>query len=110
VDDSFDFETLYQHVGTFAKGSGYRKNYSNDAFMLPDSNANATGAGLHTYVGAYNYFSGSNAASGKKSVRGFRRGYYAGYTNMSPLYVNAYYAPSLTYTDNAFGTCVRIED
>jgi hypothetical protein len=100
-----DFETAYKHVGTFAKGEGYRKNYSNDAFMLPDSNANKTGAGLHTYVGGYNWFTGGNASAGKKSVRGFRRGNNANNTNLSPMTMNANNAPSNANTNNAFGKC-----
>ena len=103
-----DFETAYKHVGTFAKGSGYRKNYSNDAFMLPDSNANKTGAGLHTYVGAYNWFDGANANAGKKSVRGFRRGSSAHYPYLSPVAMGANNAPSGANTGIAFGTCCRI--
>ena len=105
-----NFETAYKHVGTFAKGSGYRKNYSNDAFMLPDSNANKTGAGLHTYVGAYNWFDGANADAGKKSVRGFRRGISAYYTNLSPLTMGAINSPSIANSNLAFGTCCQIVD
>lgn len=110
IDATFNFETLYKHVGTFSKGTGYRRNYSNDALMLPDSNANKTGAGLHTYVGGYNNFDGAKAAAGKKSVRGFRRGYSATSTSMSPLCVYANGAPSYADSYAAFGTCVRIED
>lgn len=108
IDASFNFETLYAHVGTFAKGEGYRKNYSKDAFMLPDSNANKTGAGLHTYVGGYNWFTGTNAGAGKKSARGFRRGHGASSSSLSPLSMNAYVAPSIMYSNIAFGTCCRI--
>ena len=100
-----DFETAYKHVGTFAKGEGYRKNYSADAFMLPDSNANKSGAGLHTYVGAYNWLTGSNANAGKKSVRGFRRGNNANNANLSPLTMNANNSPSNANTNIAFGKC-----
>jgi hypothetical protein len=103
-----NFETAYKHVGTFAKGSGYRKNYSNDAFMLPDSNANKTGAGLHTYVGAYNWFDGTNADAGKKSVVGFRRGSSANAPYLSPLTLHAVLSPSYAYAGIAFGTCCRI--
>ena len=105
-----DFETAYKHVGTFAKGEGYRKNYSADAFMLPDSNANKSGAGLHTYVGAYNWFTGGNANAGKKSVRGFRRGAYALHPYLSPLSMNANYSPSYALPYLGFGTCCRIVD
>jgi hypothetical protein len=105
-----DFETAYKHVGTFAKGEGYRKNYSADAFMLPDSNANKSGAGLHTYVGTYNWFTGTNANAGKKSVRGFRRGNYAANSYLSPLAMDAGAAPSGANSRIGFGTCCRIVD
>lgn len=105
---SFNFESAYKHAGTFANGSGYRKNYSKDAFMLPDSEANKTGAGLHTYVCGYNYFTGTAPAAGKKAVRGFRRGHHAISTTLSPLYMYGGYAPSYAYSYIAFGTCVRI--
>ena len=105
-----NFETAYKHVGTFAKGEGYRKNYSADAFMLPDSNANKSGAGLHTYVGAYNWFTGTNANAGKKSVRGFRRGYGASGPRLSPLTLFALYTPSLASSSLGFGTCCRITE
>lgn len=106
---SFVFEG-WTHVASYAKGSGYAKNYSSLALMLPDTDANKTGAGLHTYVGKYNYFSGDNASAGKKAVRGFRRGGNANVTVLSPLSVFGGGAPSVTGTYLAFGTCVRIED
>lgn len=106
--DSFSFESAYKHVGTFAKGSGYRKNYSKDAFMLPDSEASKSGAGLHTYVGAYNWLTGTAPASGKKLVRGFRRGYNAHNGSLSPLTMNGNPSPAITYSYIAFGTCVRV--
>ena len=105
-----DFETAYKHVGTFAKGEGYRKNYSAEAFMLPDSNANKSGAGLHTYVGGYNWFTGTEANAGKKTVRGFRRGFNAGASLLSPLSLGAIFSPSVAYPALAFGTCCRIVD
>ena len=108
ISDTFNFEEHYKHVGTFTNGDGYRKNYSNDALMLPDTNANKTGAGLHTYVGAYNWFTGGPAPTGKKSVRGFRRGYYAAVSSLSPLTVYAGYAPSYSSAYYAFGTCCQI--
>lgn len=103
-----DFETAYKHVGTYQKGEGYRKNYSPEAFMLPDTNANKSGAGLHTYVGAYNWFTGSNANAGKKSVRGFRRGTNANNSALSPLTLPAYNSPSGATSYLGFGTCCRI--
>lgn len=105
-----DFETAYKHVGTFAKGEGYRKNYSAEAFMLPDSNANKSGAGLHTYVGGYNWFTGTEANAGKKTVRGFRRGNLAYYSGLSPLTMLAGNSPSYAGSHYAFGTCCRIVD
>ena len=105
-----DFETIYDHVLTVQKGDGYAKNYLNGALMLPDSNANKTGAGLHTYVGKYNWFSGSNASAGKKSVRGFRRGTHANLPNLSPLTMNASTSPSNAVANIGFGTCCRISE
>lgn len=105
-----DFETIYDHVLTVQSGDGYAKNYLNGALMLPDSNANKTGAGLHTYVGKYNWFTGDNASAGKKSVRGFRRGTFAHLTNLSPLAVYAGYSPSNAYAFIGFGTCCRISE
>lgn len=110
TSENWDFENHYLHVGSFTYGDGYRKNYSNQALMLPDTNANKTGAGLHTYVGAYNWFTGGAAPTGKKSVRGFRRGNYAAYALLSPLALLANVAPSSAYTGIGFGTCVEIVD
>lgn len=110
TSESWDFETAYKHVGTFTNGEGYRKNYSNAALMLPDTNANKSGAGLHTYVGAYNWFTGSAAPTGKKSVRGFRRGNIVVNPSLSPLTMYARSAPSSSFTSCAFGTCVQIVD
>ena len=78
--------------------------------MIPNTNANKSGAGLHTYVGAYNWFTGGAAPSGKKSVRGFLRGGNAGYTSLSPLAMGAYGAPSYANPGVGFGTCCRIVD
>ena len=105
-----DFETIYDHVLTVQKGEGYAKNYLNGALMLPDNNANKSGAGLHTYVGKYNWFTGGNASAGKKSVRGFLRGNGANGSNLSPLSMRAYYSPSGSDTYIGFGTCCRIAE
>ena len=105
-----DFETIYDHVLTVQKGEGYAKNYLNGALMLPDTDANKSGAGLHTYVGKYNWFTGNNANAGKKSVRGFRRGGFAGDSNLSPLRVGATNSPSFAYSIIGFGTCCRIAE
>lgn len=110
ASSNFNFETLYTHVGSFTSGDGYAKNYSNDALMLPDTNANKSGGGLHTYVGKYNWLTGSAAGSGKKSVRCFRRGRYAYASYLSPLTVYATYSPSNTSSSIGFGTCCRISE
>ena len=110
TSENFNFETLYKHVGSFTTGDGYAKNYSNDALMLPDTNANKSGGGLHTYVGKYNWFTGPAAGSGKKLVRGLRRGNAANYANLSPLAMGAAYAPSVAYANFGFGTCCRIAE
>ena len=107
--ESFNFEATYQRVGeVLASGEGYARNYTNGALMMPDTNANKSGGGLHTYVGKYNWFTGAAASSNKKLVRGFRRGNLANSSSLSPLYVAANYAPSNAYTSIGFGTCVRI--
>jgi hypothetical protein len=105
-----DFENIYDHVLTVQKGEGYAKNYLNGALMLPDTDANKSGAGLHTYVGKYNWFTGNNASAGKKSVRGFRRGVGAAAAALSPLGVSANGSPSYAYSNLGFGTCCRIAE
>lgn len=109
VDEKFRFEEAFHHVGSYAPTNGYRKNFSEKCIMLPDTIANQSGASLTTYLGAYNYFNGSAAPAGKKSVRGFRRGYYASYSALSPLYVYAGSAPSIANSHVGFGTCVRLQ-
>lgn len=110
IADSWPFEQDYDHVASLTYGSGYRKNYTSRALMVAPNNVDKSGAGLHTYVGAYNYYSGTAAPEGKKSVRGFRRGGYVGYAALSPLCVYAGSAPSSPNPFIAFGTCVRIVD
>ena len=111
VSESFDFETLYPQVGeVLTNGSSCAKNYLNGALMLPNTNANKTGGGLHTYVGKYNNFTGTDASAGKKLVRGWSRGSGAFNPLLSPLYVAANNAPSYAYANIAFGTCCRISE
>lgn len=109
ASETYAFEENMTHVADYANGSGYAKNYSNAALMLPDTDVNKAGAGLHTYVGKYNAFTGHSASVGKKAVRGFRRGFIASYSNLSPLYVDGNVAPSISYSIIGFGTCCRIE-
>lgn len=104
------FTHQYQHIGSFTIGGGYARNYQNGALMMPDTNANKTGAGLHTYVGKYNWFTGGAAPAGKRSVRGFRRGGYAGDAYLSPLSLYANHSPSFAYSSIGFGTCVRLTE
>ncbi len=107
---NFNFELQYKLVGdTYTKAESFRKNYCNDAFMLPDTDANKTGAALHTYVGAYNYFTATTPASGQKFSRGFRRGAGANNACLSPLFVYAGGAPSYSASAYAFGICCAIE-
>lgn len=105
--DSWPFESQYLKLGTFS-GEGYAKNYHNEALMMPDTDANKSGGGLHTYVGKYNYIIGDPAPAGKKLVRGFRRGGVAGNDNLSPLCVYGSNTPSNAGTYIGFGTCVEI--
>ena len=107
--DKFPFETAYPLVlADITAGEGYASDYLDGALMLPRNNATKTGGGLHTYVGKYNWFTGSAAPTGKKSVRGFLRGDYVNSSLLSPLTLNAGYAPSAASSYIAFGTCVRI--
>ena len=110
VGEKFNFEVDYNHVLSISYGDGYRKTINNGAMMLPAKNADKSGASLHTYVGAYNWFTGGKAAAGKKSVRGFRRGSSALGAYLSPLNVSANDAPSHAYSVIAFGTCVRLRN
>ena len=49
TSESFVFETEYDHVGTYAKGSGWRTDYNDEALMLPSDNSHKTGGtNLHT--------------------------------------------------------------
>ncbi len=110
--ETFGFEDTYHHVscGTIARGEGYATNYANDCLMLPKDNASKSGAGLHTYVGKYNWFTGGAASAGNRSVRGFRRGGYANYAALSPLTMHANNSPSSVSTSLGFGTCCVIVD
>ena len=108
VESTFDFEDRYPMVLEVAAGEGYARDYLDGAFMLPRTNDLKTGAGLHTYVGKYNWFTGGAAPAGKKGVRGFRRGAYANSTALSPLTVVAFNSPSFAYSYLGFGTCCSL--
>lgn len=104
------FEAAYEQIGEIqGTGEGYRKDYNDKCLFLAKDTDNYKGAGLHTYVGGYNWFTGSKANANCRSVRGFRRGYYASYTYLSPCALLAYSAPSFSSTSFGFGTCVQVD-
>jgi len=109
TDARWAFEDEYDHVGEFNYGMGYRKDYNDGALMLPNNKATQTGASLHTYVGGYQNLSGKKPSVGSLIVRGFRRGNYAIYAALSPLYVYGLYTPTSAASSIAFGICCAIE-
>lgn len=108
VESTFDFENRYPMVLEVAAGEGYARDYLDGAFMLPRTNDLKTGGGLHTYVGKFNWFTGAAAPTGKKGVRGFRRGGNANFANLSPLTMFAFSSPSSAYSYIGFGTCCSL--
>ena len=104
------FENTYDFIGEI-QGSleGYRKDYNDRCLFLAKDTDSTKGAVLHTYVGAYNWFTGSKASAGTRSVRGFRRGTYANYTVLSPFAMYGTYSPSVSYSYIGFGTCVEVD-
>lgn len=98
----------YIKLPTLTYGNGYRKNYAQTLFWS-DRIASMSGASIGTYIGAYAYLNGTRPAEGKKVARGCRRGAYAIYPFLSPLYVYGYGSPSGAGTYMAFGICCRIE-
>jgi len=108
VESTFDFEDRYPMVLEVAAGEGYARDYLDGAFMLPRTNDLKTGAGLHTYVGKFNWFTGGAAPAGKKGVRGFRRGYTANFSNLSPLALSGNPSPSNAGSNFGFGTCCSL--
>jgi hypothetical protein len=108
VESTFDFEDRYPMVLEVAAGEGYARDYLDGAFMLPRTNDLKTGAGLHTYVGKYNWFTGGAAPTGKKGVRGFRRGSYADVPYLSPLTMGGNHSPSDATSGVGFGTCCSL--
>ena len=108
VESTFDFEDRYPMVLEVAAGEGYARDYLDGAFMLPRTNALKTGGALHTYVGKYNWFTGGAAPTGKKGVRGFRRGGSAPLTILSPLTLHGSSSPSYANSSLGFGTCCSL--
>ena len=108
VESTFDFEDRYPMVLEVAAGEGYARDYLDGAFMLPRTNDLKTGAGLHTYVGKYNWFTGGAAPAGKKGVRGFRRGGNANDPYLSPLSLYGSNSPSYANSYIGFGTCCSL--
>ena len=108
VESTFDFEDRYPMVLEVAAGEGFARDYLDGAFMLPRTNDLKTGAGLHTYVGKYNWFTGGAAPTGKKGVRGFRRGVIASNSCLSPLPLSGNASPSDANSLIGFGTCCSL--
>ena len=106
---TFPFQFLYYPVGVYNKGEGYRKDFNNDCLMLPLKASVQRDGSLHRYVCGYNWFTGSNASAGTKSVRGFRRGNGAISGRLSPLSMNAGDSPSHANSGFGFGIVCRIE-
>lgn len=109
VDQKFDFETQYDHVGEYDAGIAYRKDYNDNALMMPKDKASQSGGSLHTYVGGYQYLNGGKASAGTKASRGFRRGYNALSANLSPVCFAGSNPPSNSNASGAFGICCEIE-
>ena len=107
-EEPWPFENSYVAAGDYANISGYCKDYNDAALMLPKNRATQTGAGNHAYICAYKYLNAKKPAEGF-SLRGFRRGYYAGISYLSPLCVSGGGAPSATSAAIAFGICCEIE-
>lgn len=107
--NTFPFQFLYYPVGVYNKGEGFRKDFNNDCLMLPLKASVQSGGSLHRYVCGYNWFTGSNASAGTKSVRGFRRGVLAFFGGLSPLTLVANYSPSRAVSSIGFGIVCRIE-
>ena len=105
-----NFETTYDFIGQIQGiKEGYRKDYNDKCLFLAKSTELASGAKLHTYVGAYNSYSGEKPSANTCSVRVFRRGNSAPFTYLSPLTLNAYFPPSSSSSHTGFGTCVEVD-
>lgn len=105
----YSFERTYTKVLTLTKSHGtYVRDYNALCHIVP-AEENANNASLYTYIGRY-WYNGSTVATGKRSVRGFRRGGSASNGVLSPLCVYADTSPSYGYSNFAFGTCVQIAD
>lgn len=104
------FETDYDLIGEI-QGllNGYRKDYNDHCIFLANDTESAIGAGLHTYIGAYNWFSGGKANAGTRSVRGFLRGGVAYYSVLSPFAMYGGGSPSGSGSIIGFGTCVQVD-
>ena len=109
ADTVLPFEGSYEYIGS-VQGiqRNYRRDFSDGSLFHAKSTEQSKGGNLHTYIGAYNRYDSQSSAAGLRSVRGCRRGSYAGYANLSPCSVNASVAPSNANTYIGFGTCVRI--
>lgn len=105
-----NFEGEYDHIGDIqGTFESYRRDYNDRCLFLPKSTELAKSGGLHTYVGGYNWFTGTAANAGCRSVRGFRRGLLAASAALSPLSLHAVSSPSYSTTNIGFGTCVQVD-
>lgn len=108
ADTVLQFEEIYEYIGSVQLTNGYRRDFSDGSIFHAKSTVLAKNAALHTYIGAFNWYDSKSSAAGLRSVRGFRRGYYAYAAALSPCTVNANHAPSYANSFLGFGTCVRI--
>lgn len=112
IDESAEYpqeakDSGYLKLASINAGNAYRKNFGESLFW-PKDEAGRTGGGLGTYVGGYSYLNVTRPAEGKKISRGFRRGYIAYFTSLSPVFVLGSFAPSGATSVVAFGICCQI--
>ena len=104
------FETTYDFIGQIqGTMEGFRKDYNDKCLFLAKSTELASGANLHTYVGAYNWFIGGKPSANTRAVRGFRRGFCASSSFLSPFALCAVVSPSFSCPSIGFGTCVEVD-
>ena len=109
ADTALPFEESYEYIGS-VQGiqRNFRRDFSDGSLFHAKSTEQSNGGNLHTHIGAYNWYDSKSSAAGLRSVRGFRRGYYASNASLSPCSVYAVNAPSNALANIGFGTCVRI--
>ena len=109
ADTVIPFEESYEYIGSVqGKFESYRRDFSDGSLFHAKSTEQSKGGGLHTHIGAYNWYNSQSSAAGLRSVRGFRRGYFANISRLSPCTMDASAVPSIANSTLGFGTCVRI--